>query len=151
MISKAKIKISIQAFTSILILMTLFVASAHAASCHSSEQNTSQLNQKLIETYDISSANASNETSVVKYNHSQCCIGICHVFCNSQNMPNDALLISRSFENKYSADISTTKHYFDSELEDTHKNIKLHDYYRSSHAKTPSLLQTSLKHRVLHI
>jgi hypothetical protein len=151
MINKAKLQISIQAFISILILMTLFVASAHATSCHNPEQDTSQYNQKFIQAHDISSANATIEASVVQYNISQCCMEICNVFCNSQNIPNNALLVSRSFENKHSVDITTTKYYFDSELEDKHKNIILQDYYRSSHATTPSLLQTSLKHRALHI
>lgn len=151
MINKAKLQISIQASISILILMTLFVASAHAAPCHSPEQGTSQFNQKLIKAHDTSSANATIEASVVHYNSSQCCKGICHVFCNSHNIPDEALLIDRSFENMTSFDLSTTKHCFNNELEDKHKNIKLQDFYRTSHATTPSILQTTLKHRILRI
>ncbi len=131
--------------------MTLFVASAHATSCHNPEQGSSQYNQKLIKAHDISSANATIEASVVQYNNSQCCKGICNVFCNSHNIPDDALFISYSFDNKHSADILKTKHSFVNELEDTRNNIKLQNYYRSSHSTTSSILQTTLKHRVLRI
>tara|TARA_R110002096_G_scaffold341639_1_gene534575 strand:+ start:3650 stop:4105 length:456 start_codon:yes stop_codon:yes gene_type:complete len=151
MFNKSKLLISIQAFISILILMTLFVASAHATSCHEPEQDTTQYNPKLIKAHDISSANVIVEASVAQSKSNQCCMGICNVICNMHSTPNDLLLISHSFENKRLIDVSTTKYYLDSELEDTRKNIKLNDYYQSSHTTTPSILQTTLKHRVLHI
>jgi hypothetical protein len=151
MINKAKLQTLIQAFISILILMTLFVASAHATSCHKPEQDTPQFNHEHISVHDVSSNNATVEASVAQSNSSQCCMGICNVICNTHSIPNDALLISHSLDNKRLI-IPITKYYLDSELEDTHKNIKLQNYYRSSHPTTSSsTLQTTLKHRVLHI
>tara|TARA_R110002096_G_scaffold424822_2_gene633076 strand:+ start:198 stop:599 length:402 start_codon:yes stop_codon:yes gene_type:complete len=133
--------------------MTLFAASAHAAACHNPEEDKSQFNQEFIKAYDTSSANVNVtiESNIVQHNASKCCIGICHTFCNSQNMSNDSLLVSRTFENNKSANISSIKYYFDSEFEDTYKNIKLQNFYRSSYSTTPSILKTTLKHRILHI
>lgn len=126
MSNKAKLQTLIQAFISILILMTLFVASAHATPCNQPEQDTPQ------------------------FNSNQCCMELCNVICNTYSIPNDALLISHSFDNKRLI-IPITKYYLDIEFEDTHKNIKLQYYYRSSYLTASSTLQTTLKHRVLHI
>jgi hypothetical protein len=153
MINKDKFQLSIQSLISILILMTLFVISAHATSCHNLVQEPSQSNQNLINEHKASSATIINvaevpaEAGVIK----KCCIGICKAFCNPHSFTNNSLLASRSFEKKHGATILKTNHYFDSELEYTYKKLKSQNYYRSNHPAPPPLLQTALKHRVLHI
>lgn len=147
---KAKLQTLIQAFISILILMTLFVASAYATPCHNLEQDT-QFNHKNIKAYGVSNSNATIEESVFNYNSRQCCMEICNVVCNMHSIPNNLLLVSYSFENKRLIDISKTKYYLGNELEDLREKIKLKNYYRSSYTSPPSILNTTHKYRVLHI
>lgn len=155
MINKAKLQLSIQSLVSILILMTLFMASAHATSCHNIEQGVSQSNQKHIDAHKNISANVvvevPAEVSITQNNSHQCCKGICKALCSSHNFPHSALLVSGSFEKKYKSDVLKTNYYFNSELEQSHKNLKSQNYYRNNHFTAPPLLQTTLKHRVLHI
>jgi hypothetical protein len=151
MIKKTSLQTSIQTIISILILMTLFVVSVYAASCHDSEQGISRFNQKPIITHGILSAGAAVEASVVQYKGCQHCMVICSAQCNPKNIPVESLLISSNFKNKQSVDILKTKYFFDSELEDTHKNIKLQNHCRSSYSTSPSKLHATLKHRVLLI
>jgi len=90
---------------------------------------------------DISSTVAAIEINTI----------ICSALCNRYNISVGSLLISSSFENKQAVDIPKTNHHNDTDLEDTQANLKLQAYYRISHSIPSSILQTTLKHRVLLI
>ncbi len=151
MISIIRQPIAIQIFSSILMLMALFASTAYAVPCHGYGQATFQTNQGYVIAQDISDTFVAIEVNVIQYNAYQCCTVICSTLCESHNIPVGPLLISSSFENKQAVDIPKTNRHNDADLEDIQANLKLQTYYQISHSVTSSLLQTTLKHRILLI